>query len=298
MRKQGRKIAFAMLFSMAVSLVAPSQMSALAAPKSFYYAEQQTSETIAELALEIGEQVDLKFKGVSDYKKYTNKWESSDKDVAVVDSAGNITARGKGTATIKYIVGDETVYTSNGVKVSVGEERNVTIGTAQTKALTAYSMDKGETINLKFYGLLDGAEDRYNCNWSSTDETVAVVSNSGKVVALNEGLTVIQVKLTNKTTGTEYNARPIALQVLSDEVVEVPTTTPTVKPTTVPTATPTARITRGLSITPDPVTQTIPLLLNTVVTAIIVAAVIFRADLRRHLRQWGLLFSRHLRQRV
>ncbi len=256
MRKQGRKIAFAMLFSMAVSLIAPSQMSALAAPKSFYYAEQQTSETIAELALEIGEQVDLKFKGVSDYKQYTNKWESSDKDVAVVDSAGNITARGKGTATIKYIVGDETVYTSNGVKVSVGEERNVTIGTAQTQALTAYSMDKGETINLKFYGLLDGAEDRYNCNWSSTDETVAVVSNSGKVVALKEGLTVIQVKLTNKTTGTEYNARPIALQVLSDEVVEVPTTTPTVKPTTVPTATatPTAKPTQPTTPTIIPTT--------------------------------------------
>ena len=45
MRKQIKKIAFSVFLSMAVSLVAPSQMSALASTKTFEYAEEKTGES-------------------------------------------------------------------------------------------------------------------------------------------------------------------------------------------------------------------------------------------------------------
>lgn len=255
MRKQTKKIAFAVVLSMAMSLTAPSQMSAFAAAKTFYYAEQNTGETIKELALEIGEQVDLKFMGVSDYKSYSCKWTSSDEKVAVVDSGGNITARGKGTAVIKLIVGDESKYTSAGVKVSVGEEISVKLGTSATNTPTFYSIQKGRTVDFNFYGLLDGAEERFVCEWNSTDPLVATVSSSGKITGLNEGITVIEAKLRNKVTGTEYYARPIAIQVITDSVIATPTVTPRPIVTTIPTVTPTPVVTA--TTTPIPSDGTI-----------------------------------------
>lgn len=254
MRKQTKKIAFAVVLSMAMSFIAPSQISALAAPKNFYYVEQNTDETIKELALEIGEQVDLKFVGVSDYKNYTCKWVSSDEKVAVVDSGGNITARGKGTATIKYIVGDESNYTSSGVKVSVGEERSVILGTSASETPISYELQKGKTVDFNFYGLLDGAEERFTCDWNSTDPSIATVSSSGKITGLNEGITVIEAKLRNNATGTEYYARPVAIQVVDYSAIVIATPTPTIRPSATqrPSATPTPVATKIPTATPTP----------------------------------------------
>ena len=105
MRKQTKKIAFAVLFSMAMSFVAPSQISAFAA-KTFEYAEEVTGESIKELALEIGEQVNLKPIGANS----STTWKSSNTRVAVVDSMGVITALSKGTATITMTLNGYTSF--------------------------------------------------------------------------------------------------------------------------------------------------------------------------------------------
>lgn len=243
MRKQTKKIAFAVMLSMAMSFVAPSQMSALAATQTFEYAEEKTGEAIKELALEQGEQFDLKPIGVEVDK--TCKWTSSNTKVAVVDSMGMITAMGKGTATITMTVGDGKEYTSVGVKVSVGEEREITIGVLES--VFGYEMENGTSVEFNFFGLSDGVEGRYECEWKSTNPSVATVDDSGKVTAVEEGFTVLSLTVKNKTTKTEYEARPIAISVVKNTtgvtVTPTPKVTSTPAPTQVITPVPTATAT-------------------------------------------------------
>ncbi len=259
MRKQTKKIAFAVLFSMAMSFMAPAQMPAFAA-KTFEYVEETTGESIKELALEVGEQVNLKPIGANS----STKWTSSNPRVAVVDSMGVITALSKGTATITMTLSG---YTSEGVKVSVDDDREVAIGV--TEEVFGYTMEKGTDVEFMYFGLLDGTEGRYDCNWTSTNPSVATVdSATGKVTAKKEGFTVLCLTLTNKTTSTKYEARPIAIEVVADGTGTVATATPmptkptspiiqpTKKPTTTtkPTATPTPTELPEATATPVPTT--------------------------------------------
>ena len=197
MRKQTKKIALSVLFSMAMSLVAPSQLSAFAATKTFEYVDETTEESIKELALTKGEQVDLKPIGVSSYSNA--KWTSSNTKVAVVDSKGMITAMAEGETTIKMTIGDGSDYTSTPVKVFVKDDREVTIGVSEE--VFGYEMKNGTSVDFQFFGLLDGAESRYECEWTSTNPSVATVdSATGEVTAKNEGFTVLGLTLTNKNT--------------------------------------------------------------------------------------------------
>lgn len=252
MRKQTKKIAFAVLFSMAMSFVAPSQTSAFAA-KTFEYVEEATGESIKELALEIGEQVNLKPIGATS----STKWTSSNTRVAVVDSMGVITALSKGTTTITMTLNG---YTSEGVKVSVGNDREVTIGV--TEELYGYTMEQGTSVEFMHFGLLDGAESRYDCNWTSTNPSVATVdSATGKVTAKKEGFTVLCLTLTNKNTKTEYEARPIAIEVVGGTGTVIATATPKptssiLKPTTKPLATATPK--PMATATPEPTATATP----------------------------------------
>ena len=120
MKKHFKSVSLALMFAMAVSLIAPAAKVAHAAEqKTFTYAEQVTGDSVTTLVMDIGEKVDLKFNGVSNWNTYTYKWVSSNTKVAVVDSAGVITAIGTGVATVKLTVsgGDGTQYTSTGVTV-------------------------------------------------------------------------------------------------------------------------------------------------------------------------------------
>ena len=233
MRKQTKRIAFSVLLSMAMSLVAPSQMSAFAAStiaiKTFDYVEEATGESVKELALEKGEQVDLKPMGVDS----TTKWKSSNSKVASVDAKGVITALSEGTTTITMTA---TGYSSKGVKVHVGSDREVTIGISE--GLFGYQMEQGKSTKFMYFGLLDAAESRYDCEWTSTNPSVATVNNtSGKVTANEEGFTVLCLTLTNKNTKKEYEARPIAIKVVASNPTVTSTPVPTVTATPKPTAT-------------------------------------------------------------
>ena len=235
MRKHIKKIAVSVVLSMAVALLAPASQVAMAA-KTFTYAEQNSGDEVTVLAMDPGEKVDLKFYGVPDYKNYKAKWVSSNESVAVVDSTGLITAVGKGTATIKLILGDGKDYTSAGVTVYVGLKQTVTIGTTTEDEIKSYVLEKGKKVTLKPHGLRDMVGDRYSFTWSSTDTSVAKISTAGVVTAVNPGLTVIQLTVTKVATGEKMEANPIALRVSGTGEV-VPTTAPTPTPTRAPYAT-------------------------------------------------------------
>lgn len=125
----------------------------------------------------------------------TNKavsWKSSDASVASVDNSGKVTAVKAGSATI-------TVTTTDGSKTATC---SVTV-TAKTIEVNDVGLDKSEmemvagdsyqlTVTLK----PDNASDK-TLSWSSSDENVATVDNSGKVTAVSEGKVTITVKTSN-----------------------------------------------------------------------------------------------------
>ncbi|MBR6643142.1 MAG: hypothetical protein IKL28_05745 [Lachnospiraceae bacterium] len=215
MKKQFRKVALAVIFSMMAAFLAPASQVALAATKTFTYAEQVSGDKVTTLFMDKGEKVDLKFMGVSNWKTYKYKWVSSNTKVAVVDSAGVITAMGNGIATIKLTIsgGDGTKYESTGVTVYVGQEQTVTIGTAATDEIKSYTVAMGKSVILKANGIKDDVGDRYIFNWSSTDTSVAKVSNNGVITTVAPGLTVIQLSVTKKSSGAVMQATPIAVLV-------------------------------------------------------------------------------------
>ena len=125
----------------------------------------------------------------------TNKavsWKSSYASVASVDNSGKVTAVKAGSATI-------TVTTTDGSKTATC---SVTV-TAKTIEVNDVGLDKSEmemvagdsyqfTVTLK----PDNASDK-TLSWSSSDENVASVDNSGKVTAISEGKVTITVKTSN-----------------------------------------------------------------------------------------------------
>lgn len=258
MKKHVRKLALLAVFAMAVSLITPAaQVAEAAAKKTFTYAEQVTGDKVTTLVMDKGEKVDLKFNGVSNWKSYTYKWASSNQKVAVVDSAGVITAIGEGIATIQLTVGDGSEYTSTGVIVYVGKAQEVTIGTAATEEIKSYTIEMGKTAVLKANGLMDNVGDRYTFDWSSTDTSVAKISDEGVITPVAPGLCVIQLTVTKAHSKEVMEATPIALMV-TGAGSGAATATATPAPTQAPNATATPTPTAAPTATPTPVPTTAP----------------------------------------
>ncbi len=270
MKKTFKKLSLALIFAMAVSMIAPAaQVAEAATTKTFTYAEQVTGDTVTTLVLNKGEKVDLKFNGVSNWKTYKYKWVSSNTKVAVVDSAGVITALSEGVATIKLTVsgGDGTKYTSTGVTVYVDSiEQEVTIGTSNKEEIKSYTMEMNQKIALKANGIKDNVGDRYEFNWSSTDTSVATINEKGIITPVAPGLSVIQLTVKKVFSGEEFEATPIALLVKGEGEAPAATATPTPtkkpdatatpaptqKPNATATPTPTATATPTPTVTPVP----------------------------------------------
>ena len=257
MKKQFRKLSLAVVFAMAVSLVTPAaQVAEAATTKTFTYAEQQTGDNVKTLVMDKGEKVDLKFNGVSNWKTYKYKWASSNTKVAVVDSAGVITAINTGVATIKLTVsgGDGTQYTSTGVTVYVGMDQSVTIGTGTKEEIKSHTMEMGQSVMLKANGIKDNVAGRYTFDWSSTDTTVATINSNGVITTKAPGLTVIQLTVKKVSSGAVMEATPIALLVTEKGGSVAPVATATPVPTQKPgaTATPTPTATPKPTATPTP----------------------------------------------
>ena len=263
MKKQFRKLSLAVIFAMAVSIIAPAaRVVEAATTKTFTYAEQKTGDTVTTLVMDKGEKVDLKFIGVSNWKTYSYKWVSSNTKVAVVDSAGMITALSEGVATIKLTVsgGDGTTkYTSTGVTVYVDSlDQEVTIGTSSQEEIKSYTIEMGKKATLKANGLKDNVGNRYEFDWSSTDTSVATITDDGVLTPVAPGLSVIQLTVKKVFSGEVFEATPIALLVTGEGQAPAATATPapTKKPgataTPVPTATATPVPTATPTVTPVP----------------------------------------------
>ena len=113
-------------------------------------------------------------------------WVSSNTSVATIDESGTVTTTGIGTSTI-------TCMASNGVFAQC----EVTVNPVQVSGITLNESEAemvvGEKLSLTAAIAPDNATDK-SMSWSSTNEAVAVVSESGQVTAVGSG--TCQIKAT------------------------------------------------------------------------------------------------------
>ena len=121
----------------------------------------------------------------------TLSWSSSDSAVASVDNSGKVTAVKKGQATVTVKAGDKSASCT------------VTVDKAEI-AVTGVSLDKntlimevGQDAQLLATVSPDDATDK-TVSWSSSDESVATVSQAGKVEALKVGQATITARAGGK----------------------------------------------------------------------------------------------------
>ncbi len=169
----------------------------------------------------------------------TNKnvsWSSSDESIATISDEGMVTAIKAGTAVI-------TVTTEDGNKTA---ECSITITSkvypVESVSLdrTEYEMTEGDTATLVATIKPDNATNK-NVSWSSSDESIATVSDEGKVTAIKAGTAVITVTTEdgNKTaecsitiTSKVYPVESVSLDRTEYEMTEGDTATlvATIKP--------------------------------------------------------------------
>ena len=140
----------------------------------------------------------------SDATDKTVTWSTTDATVATVNN-GVVTAKKVGTATITAKAGDKTATCA--VTVVATPVTSVTLN--QTSA----QLKAGETVTLTATVNPDDATDK-TVTWSTTDATVATVSN-GVVTAKKVGTATITAKAGDKTATCAITVEPILVTSVS-----------------------------------------------------------------------------------
>ena len=137
-------------------------------------------------------------------------WSSSDTSVATVDTDGNVTAVGEGTAIITAKAGE---YSAT---CEVVVQKKVVLVSGVTLSQNVATMNVGEILTLTAATTPEDATDK-NVTWSSSDANVATVDQDGKVTAISSGEAIITVV---SSDGGNLSARCVVTVVAEEEEEE------------------------------------------------------------------------------
>ena len=129
----------------------------------------------------------------------TIAWESSNEKVASVDADGKVTAVAEGKATVTALWNGQVAKCEIVVSKYYDPEWAVSLS---DNVLSLYKTQSGEesvtlTVTARFGG--ETIDDGYVLTWSSDDENIASVDESGSVTAVAEGKTTVTVKAEYET---------------------------------------------------------------------------------------------------
>lgn len=130
----------------------------------------------------------------------TVTWESSDPSVASVDQSGTVTAVAEGQAGITAMIGDKGSF----CKVVVSKKVIVVESIELDK--TELTLYEGETETLVATVKPDNATDK-TVTWSSSNTEIAAVDNTGTVIAIKDGSTLIIAKAGDQEASCKVNVR-------------------------------------------------------------------------------------------
>lgn len=131
-------------------------------------------------------------------------WSSSDETIATVDALGVVTGIKAGTVTITATSAIDNTL-SNSITITV--EDPILVASIATSPTTA-DIFIADTIRLSATITPDNATDK-NYTWSSSDNTIAIVDDSGLVTGMAEGMATITATSHEggKTAGTVVNVK-------------------------------------------------------------------------------------------
>jgi uncharacterized repeat protein (TIGR02543 family) len=142
-------------------------------------------------------------------------WESNNTGVATVSSDGLVTAVSAGTAviTVKTVDGNRTATCT----VTVSATAVAVTGVSLNKTTATLTLGSMETLTPT---VLPAAATNQNVTWSSSNISVADVTNAGLVIALAEGTAIITVKTVdgNKTATCTVTVSTATVAVISVEL--------------------------------------------------------------------------------
>ena len=128
----------------------------------------------------------------------TVTWTSSNVSVATVTSEGEVTAVGRGTATITASCGGKTATCHVTIKVPIS-------GVTLNKSIVTLEKGNSETLTATVLPL-DTTEDK-TIIFSSSDESVATVTDTGKVTAIGAGTATITASCGGKSVTCDVTVK-------------------------------------------------------------------------------------------
>ena len=128
----------------------------------------------------------------------TVTWSSSSASVATVDANGKVIAIKEGAATITAKAGDKSATCEVTVKKKIIAVESIELDK------TELDLNKGNSTTLSATVKPDNATDK-TVTWSSVDETIATVDQTGKVIAVGKGETTIKAKAGEKEASCKVN---------------------------------------------------------------------------------------------
>ena len=169
----------------------------------------QTTVTLIE-----GETLQLKATVSPDDAEYDGiSWSTSDAAIATVSDAGLVTAIAEGTVTVTAEAGGKTASCALTIEKAKGPEVEKVTLNQETATLK-----EGETLQLAATVSPEDA-DYSGIIWSTTDETIATVSEDGLVTAVLEGTVVITAQAGEQTAQCTITVerKPVLVSVEGDK---------------------------------------------------------------------------------
>ncbi len=180
-----------------------------------------SSVSLNKTSLELSKNLNEKLSAIVsvDDERYKDViWTSSNNSVARVDSNGNVTAINAGTATITATsVSDDTKKATCMVTVTSSSEDNILVESLTlNKNMLKLNVDDTEMLTAT---VTPNNVTNKELNWTSSDTSVAIVDNTGKVTAVGAGNATITVCSTDGSNKIDScNITVIAPEILVTSV--------------------------------------------------------------------------------
>ena len=117
-------------------------------------------------------------------------WDTNDKTVATIDNSGNVTAKKAGAATITAKTNDGNKAASCLVEIMSDKAPTITPVNTVSLSPSSASMKVGDTKKLNAT-IVPSSATNHAITWSSSDNTIATVDETGNVEAKRKGTAII-----------------------------------------------------------------------------------------------------------